>query len=50
MGTRMTSRIPVTPATHTELKQAVDESADADTYDALLQQWLTEFGGGSDQN
>lgn len=43
MATRMTSRIPVTPETHSELKSAVDTTESVDTYDALLQTWLSEY-------
>jgi len=42
MSTRMTSRIPVTPETHSKLKSAVEASESADTYDALLRAWLTD--------
>lgn len=42
MATRVTSRIPVTPETHSELKQAVESSPDTGTYEELLRQWLSE--------
>ena len=42
MPTKMTARIPVTPAAHADLRRVKDESG-ADTFDALVRALIIEY-------